>query len=78
LSTKSEQTETDAPKKAESSSSEAKTKYSKERLLADGHALTGYRRHIIAGALDGKTGDLTIDQVKSACEKFLNSEVKEG
>lgn len=67
-----------ASKAATKSSDSAATKYSIERLLADAYDLTGYSRHIVAGALSDSTGDLSVEQVQSKVEKFLNAEVKEG
>jgi len=79
-------TETDKPETESKSASKAATtkaadtatKYSIERLLADAQDLTGYSRHIVAGALFDSTGDLSVEQVQSKVEKFLNREVKEG
>lgn len=67
-----------ASKAATANKADTATKYSIERLLADAHDLTGYSRHIVAGALSDSTGDLSVEQVQSKVEKFLNSEVKEG
>lgn len=80
MSTESEQPETaEKPKAAsKSNSNNSATKYSIERLLAESQALVGYPSFIVAGALDGKTGDLTAEAAQSAVQKFLNSEVKEG
>lgn len=82
MSTESEQPETaEKPKAASknnSSSNSTATKYSVERLLAESQALVGHPSYIVAGALDGKTGDLTAEAAQSAVQKFLNSEVKEG
>jgi hypothetical protein len=81
LSTESEQPETTeksskaAPK---SNSGNSPVKYSIERLLAESQALVGHPTYIVAGALEGKTGDITAEAAQSAVEKFLNSEVKEG
>ena len=80
--TESDKTETEAKSASKASSKNSgdsgATKYSIERLLQDAQPLTGYPRHILAGALYGKTGDLTAEQAKSAAEKFLSTEVKEG
>lgn len=63
---------------AKASKNDDSQKYSVERLLTDAYELTGYPRHILAGALDGVSGDLSVSQAVSKVEKFLNSEVKEG
>ena len=63
---------------SKASKSDDVQKYSVERLLADAQELTGFPRHIVAGALSGSTGDLSVSQAQSKVEKFLNSEVKEG
>lgn len=52
--------------------------YSIERFLKDGEDLTGIKTYILAGALQGRTGDLTVAQAKSATDKFLNTEISEG
>lgn len=52
--------------------------YSVERFLEDGEELTGIKTYILAGALQGRTGDLTVSQAKSATNKFLNTEISEG
>lgn len=67
-----------APQKAAKSSTPAADKYSVERLLEEAELLVGHPRHVVAGALYGSTGDLSVDQAQSKVEKFLNSEVKEG
>lgn len=50
--------------------------YSVERFLVDGEELTGIPTYILAGALHGRTGDLTVAQAKTATDKFLNAEVQ--
>lgn len=60
----------------ETPSSPAAPVYSVDRFLADGEALTGFPTYILAGALHGRTGDLTVAQAKSAVDKFLNAEVQ--
>lgn len=67
-----------APQKAKSAPAATATKYSVERLLEDAELLVGHPRHVVAGALYGASGDLSVDQAQSKVEKFLNSEVKEG
>lgn len=52
--------------------------YSIARFLEDGEELTGIKTYILAGALQGRTGDLTVAQAKSATNKFLNTEISEG
>lgn len=68
--------ETSAPKEA---SSEA-TRFDRDRLTGpDARAITGYPRHIVVGALADSSGSsFTVEQAKSACEKFLNREVEEA
>lgn len=74
-----EKTETKAAKSEPKASADSgATKYSVDRLLQDSDLLVGYPRHVVAGALYDAKGDMTVDQAKSAVEKFLNSEVKEG
>jgi len=83
--TESEQNETETKSASKSSSSKTSSaavssvaKYPVERLLEDSYALTGYPSYIVAGALNGKSGEFSVDQVKSAVDKFLSAEVKEG
>lgn len=51
-------------------------RYTREELLDGGHALTGYSRVVLSGALhaeDRKT--FTLDQAKDVARRFLNREV---
>lgn len=77
-----EKPETESSTKSASASKAPKSddtqKYSVERLLTDAYELTGYPRHIVAGALSGASGDLSASQAVSKVEKFLGAEVKEG
>lgn len=70
--------ETSAPKEA-SSASEA-IRFDRDRLTGpDATAITGYPRHIVVGALSDTSGSsFTVEQAKSAIEKFLNREVEEA
>lgn len=76
--TEKPETESKTASVSKAAKSDDAQKYSAERLLADAYELTGYPRHIVAGALSETSGDLSITQVQSKVEKFLNSEVKEG
>ena len=71
--------QTQAPKQEEKTEKVQDAKYPISRFLSvDGYALTGYPSHVRAGALAGKTNDISVEQAKQAADKFLNSEVQEG
>lgn len=78
MSNETEKTETKAAKSEPKAPADSAGKYSVERLIQDSDPLVGYPSHVVAGALYDAKGDMTVDQAKSAVEKFLNSEVKEG
>ena len=71
-----------APNESKPETAPAKTeeKIARERFLSDEcYPLTGYERPIVAGALtDNQKSELTTDEVKALCEKWLASPVKEN
>ena len=72
--------ETSAPKAPKTETSTSEVRYERDRLTGtDARAITGYPRHIVVGALSGVNGaSFTVEQVKNACEKFLNRKVEEA
>lgn len=54
--------------------------FPRERLMGDdAYTLTGYEGHVVAGALHGiDKKNLTISEVKAACQAWLSAEVKEA
>jgi pyruvate/2-oxoglutarate dehydrogenase complex dihydrolipoamide acyltransferase (E2) component len=69
--------ERDEAKAAEEAAKTEETRYSREELLAGGHALTGYSRTVLAGALHGDDRkSFTLGQAKEAARKFLRREVE--
>jgi len=68
---KAEATEPEAP------ATPSEPVFSVARFLIDGEALTGVPTYILAGALHGRTGGLTVKQAKAASDKFLNAEVQQ-
>jgi hypothetical protein len=54
-------------------------RYPRQRFLDESRAFVGTTRPVVAGALAtlGGTGDLTVDEVKAAIERFLNRPQKE-
>jgi len=51
-------------------------RYTIEELLENARHFTGYSRHILAGALLGKTGKFTAAQAKKAAKAFAERKVE--
>lgn len=52
--------------------------YSRDRLMEEAYALTGYEAHVLAGALSAvPKKNLTVSEVKAAVKAFLSTEVSQ-
>lgn len=70
---------TSAPTEAASASEDTAPDIAVEDLIARADQFLGCASYVAAGALNGKSGELSIDEAKRAVESWLGSEVtKEG